>query len=587
GPGGVAVDHCGVARRSPLVVLEKQVDHARRGWKGELRRRGEGQGGAEVELGAELGSAAARGRSKGGKVSKAFTIAIKDEREHKRRRTMPNVATTMVRGSADENGSRTTTTTGGGKVNGNGSIDLLCGLYEDLKKSSTPDVPAVVQSNATEEEQKQSGGSSASVSSSTARNKRKLEKTAPSRGKKNNGKSQTGKKKRFTWSDELHRQFMATIFDIGLSMAKPKSILERMTTIAQTPTELTTEHIKSHLQKYRFNSKKTKELFMAQFEVAKKQAESFNDGKALNPGFHAYPMPVGSYPVMESFSGRNTPSSQASGRSDSNRSPSKAVDGSPQQRPPMIGTRASSVQMPAVGSGHLSMDRHIAFDANTYHHPPHWLRNSHGHLQTPQAQQHQCTCGASSSSSTLNLAGGQGLVSERHLLDDQGRIEHAGENPGERNQPVVIKQMEMQMKIHQQIQEQHEVQQIKNQQNRNQLRHHSHSDFESAISEGDNVTLSAHTGELGEGVGGAATNPAKASLGGAGGTSSSSVFLSSNELHGNMMPSSSVADGSLSPFLQPFSSIGKNPVPLSLHDSDKVATASIGELEDDLFDFLQ
>jgi len=103
------------------------------------------------------------------------------------------------------------------------------------------------------------------------------------------------KRKRYTWSDSLHRKFMATIFDIGLRSAKPKLLLELL---KPCPDELTTEHIKSHLQKYRANSKKTREMFYAQYEEAKAQALENHDGKALNPAFHAYPMPVGKFPAI-------------------------------------------------------------------------------------------------------------------------------------------------------------------------------------------------------------------------------------------------------------------------------------------------
>ena len=103
------------------------------------------------------------------------------------------------------------------------------------------------------------------------------------------------RKKRFAWTDELHRIFIASIFDVGLRQAKPKIILQNM---GDCPEELTTEHIKSHLQKYRANSQRTKDLFLKQFEIARKEAAANSDGKAINPGFHAYPMPAGPRHVL-------------------------------------------------------------------------------------------------------------------------------------------------------------------------------------------------------------------------------------------------------------------------------------------------
>jgi len=68
--------------------------------------------------------------------------------------------------------------------------------------------------------------------------------------------------KRFSWPDELHRDFVAAIFDVGLKHSSPSSILEHM-----PKNELiTTERIKSHLQKYRLHRLKSKKEFMGCYE---------------------------------------------------------------------------------------------------------------------------------------------------------------------------------------------------------------------------------------------------------------------------------------------------------------------------------
>lgn len=68
-------------------------------------------------------------------------------------------------------------------------------------------------------------------------------------------------KKRFVWPDELHRDFVAAIFDVGLKHASPKAILEQMTNTR----ELTTDHIKSHLQKYRLHRDRAREEFISTY----------------------------------------------------------------------------------------------------------------------------------------------------------------------------------------------------------------------------------------------------------------------------------------------------------------------------------
>jgi len=70
--------------------------------------------------------------------------------------------------------------------------------------------------------------------------------------------------KRFTWPEELHRDFVSAIFDVGLKQSSPSSILEQMPKHEQ----ITTERIKSHLQKYRLHRIKSKKEFMSSYEAS-------------------------------------------------------------------------------------------------------------------------------------------------------------------------------------------------------------------------------------------------------------------------------------------------------------------------------
>lgn len=56
--------------------------------------------------------------------------------------------------------------------------------------------------------------------------------------------------KRFTWPDELHRDFVSAVFDVGLKHSSPSTILEHMPKHPQ----ITSERIKSHLQKFRYSA---------------------------------------------------------------------------------------------------------------------------------------------------------------------------------------------------------------------------------------------------------------------------------------------------------------------------------------------
>jgi SHAQKYF class myb-like DNA-binding protein len=70
--------------------------------------------------------------------------------------------------------------------------------------------------------------------------------------------------KRFTWPEDLHRDFVSAIFDVGLKQSSPSTILEYMPKHDQ----ITTERIKSHLQKYRLHRAKSKKEFIASYEAS-------------------------------------------------------------------------------------------------------------------------------------------------------------------------------------------------------------------------------------------------------------------------------------------------------------------------------
>ena len=77
------------------------------------------------------------------------------------------------------------------------------------------------------------------------------------------------RKSRFMWNDDLHLKFVAAVFDYGLKSVSPKVLLQHMEPVSS---ELNTEHIKSHLQKYRVHSQRSRDEFMAQFRETYAQA---------------------------------------------------------------------------------------------------------------------------------------------------------------------------------------------------------------------------------------------------------------------------------------------------------------------------
>jgi len=89
--------------------------------------------------------------------------------------------------------------------------------------------------------------------------------------------------KRFAWPDELHRDFVSAVFDVGLKHSSPSAILEQM----QKHEQVTSERIKSHLQKYRLHRAKSKKEFMGSYDstMQKFQAGTFDvDPTSMNCG---------------------------------------------------------------------------------------------------------------------------------------------------------------------------------------------------------------------------------------------------------------------------------------------------------------
>lgn len=98
-----------------------------------------------------------------------------------------------------------------------------------------------------------------------SRRKRKSSSASSSTKGRKKGKNSDGRwSKRFTWPDDLHRDFVSAIFDVGLKHSSPSTIIEHM---PKSP-DITTERIKSHLQKYRLHRQKSKEEFMSCYETS-------------------------------------------------------------------------------------------------------------------------------------------------------------------------------------------------------------------------------------------------------------------------------------------------------------------------------
>ena len=94
--------------------------------------------------------------------------------------------------------------------------------------------------------------------------------------KGNTKDSKDSARRRFVWSVPLHQDFVAAVFDIGLKCASPKLLLEMMPVVDG----LTSEHIKSHLQKYRLHRQRSREEFLKSYGYL----TDLDGGKGLGGG---------------------------------------------------------------------------------------------------------------------------------------------------------------------------------------------------------------------------------------------------------------------------------------------------------------
>ncbi len=97
------------------------------------------------------------------------------------------------------------------------------------------------------------------------------------RGKKS--KKEDGRwSKRFTWPEDLHRDFVSAIFDVGLKHSSPSTIMEHMPKHEQ----INTERIKSHLQKYRLHRVKSKKEFISSYEASLRNFQQNQNSSSSN-----------------------------------------------------------------------------------------------------------------------------------------------------------------------------------------------------------------------------------------------------------------------------------------------------------------
>lgn len=109
------------------------------------------------------------------------------------------------------------------------------------------------------------------------------------------GNKATGKKRRFLWDDLLHRRFVGAIFDFGTRHATPKALFQLM---QPAPSHMTSDHIKSHLQKYRANYGRSRDAFLLEYERALREARARAREIEVRTGVTPFPPGFSTFPLQ-------------------------------------------------------------------------------------------------------------------------------------------------------------------------------------------------------------------------------------------------------------------------------------------------
>jgi len=119
------------------------------------------------------------------------------------------------------------------------------------------------------------------------------------------------KGRRFLWTEDLHRRFVVAIFDYGVKSATPKTLFELM---QPAPEGMSSDNIKSHLQKFRNNSRAGREAFMREFERTQADAEAQAEDFLARTGQQPFPVHFSTYPLSVPAGGNGAHDESTCGR---------------------------------------------------------------------------------------------------------------------------------------------------------------------------------------------------------------------------------------------------------------------------------
>ena len=105
---------------------------------------------------------------------------------------------------------------------------------------------------------------------------------------------ETSQEEELLWTEEMHRNFVTAIYDTGVAQSSPSVILENMDQLptdgtaaaaaaAAASSSLTSERVKSHLQKYRKNKHKSKEEFLKEYDSFLRKAVTVGGASGIMP----------------------------------------------------------------------------------------------------------------------------------------------------------------------------------------------------------------------------------------------------------------------------------------------------------------
>ncbi|CAB9522130.1 expressed unknown protein [Seminavis robusta] len=236
------------------------------------------------------------------------------------------------------------------------SLPYIPAPYDDKRAESETYLEAIKTEESNSTSLSQSSLRRKRTSISSQQSDQDCKGTSKPRGRKKAKETDGRWSKRFAWPEDLHRDFVSAVFDVGLKHSSPSTILEH---VPKHP-QMTSNRIKSHLQKYRVHRTKSKQEFLSSYETTLQECKSADKDAAKSLSNGEAPVRPSRTAVTNSDSA--SPANQDGTSQEAQMPPAAAAPPPPRMGPPppgqeglMVPKLAEAEKTSPVGAsmGHL------------------------------------------------------------------------------------------------------------------------------------------------------------------------------------------------------------------------------------------